>query len=296
MPTRRVVALILAFWVATTGYVAYRDLWPRLFASGPPPVAIDLADEAAQNVPVRWSITRNGEKVGRLVTHMRYIETDDTFRFTTEYKQLWIGAAGAEVRIPEFATTVRVTRAGDLREQTAEGKLELSWQGLAVATAELKLAGTVADGQLVARFDGSYAVAGLPPKTLGRTLDPVPVPAGQPLNPMQPVNRLRGVKPGQRWVVNESNPLNEAVTAILGEIAGHVGVKPQEKKQDVLIGEVLGSPRDLEWFEKLVPCWVIEYRRGEELVARTWVRASDGKVLRQEAFQKGEHLAFERVE
>jgi hypothetical protein len=42
-----------------------------------------------------------------------------------------------------------------------------------------------------------------------------------------------------------------------------------------------------------VSCWVIEYRRKEP-VARTWVRASDGKVLRQEAFEKGESLTFER--
>src|SRR5262245_3372642 len=143
MPSRRVVALILAFWVATTAYIAYRDLWPRLFAGGPPPVAIDLADEAAQNVPVRWTITRNGEKIGRLVTNMRYVEADDTFRFTSEYKELRVEAAGAEVHVPEFTTAIRVTRNGDLREQSAEGKLELSWQGFQVASAQIKLAGTV---------------------------------------------------------------------------------------------------------------------------------------------------------
>ena len=38
---------------------------------------------------------------------------------------------------------------------------------------------------------------------------------------------------------------------------------------------------------------MIEYRR-EEPVARTWVRASDGKVLKQEAFQKGETLTIIR--
>jgi hypothetical protein len=296
MPSRRVVALILAFWVATSAYIAYRDLWPRLFASGPPPVAIDLADEAAQNVPVRWTITRNGEKLGKLVTQMRYVEADDTFAFTSEYTQLRLEVAGAEVQIPQFTTTVRVTRAGDLREQSAGGKLELTWQGLRVAAAELKLAGTVAGGQLTARCEGNYAFAGLAAKAIYHTLEPVPVPTGQPLNPMQPVNRLRGVKPGQRWVVNQSDPLGEAAAAVAGEVAGQFGVKPPEKKREPLIGEVLGSPRDLEWHEQLVPCWVIEYRRDAELVARTWVRQSDGKVLKQEAFQKGEHIAFERVE
>ena len=296
MPSRRVVALIVAFWVATTAYIVYRDLWPRLFASGPPPVAIDLADEAAQNVPVRWTILRNGEKVGWLITQMRYVEEDDTFRFTSEYKQLRLAIMGVEFHVPEFTTAIRVTRNGDLREQSAEGKLEIIWQGIQFGTAELKLAGTVADGQLTAKLDGSYRALGKAPQSISRTLDPVPVPVGQPLNPMQPVNRLRGVKPGQRWVVNESDPLGEAVTMIVGEVAGQVGVKSPEKKRDVLIDEVLGSPRDLQWYEHLVPCWVIEYRREQELVARTWVRQTDGKVLKQEAFLGGEQIAFERVE
>ena len=43
----------------------------------------------------------------------------------------------------------------------------------------------------------------------------------------------------------------------------------------------------MHWNGEAVSCWVIEYRRDEP-VARTWVRASDGKVLKQEAFQKGE--------
>ena len=62
MPSRRVIALIVAFWLVTSVYVAYRDLWPMLFASGPPPVAIDLADEAAQTIPVRWTIHIAGQK------------------------------------------------------------------------------------------------------------------------------------------------------------------------------------------------------------------------------------------
>ena len=38
---------------------------------------------------------------------------------------------------------------------------------------------------------------------------------------------------------------------------------------------------------------MIEYRR-EEPFAWTWVRAADGKVLRQEVAKKGETLSFER--
>ncbi len=48
MPPRVAVAGIVAFWVAVTGYVVKRDVWPRVFATGPPPVAIELADEAKE--------------------------------------------------------------------------------------------------------------------------------------------------------------------------------------------------------------------------------------------------------
>ena len=42
-------------------------------------------------------------------------------------------------------------------------------------------------------------------------------------------------------------------------------------------------------------CWVIAYRSGEAR-AKTWVRVSDGKVLRQEASLLGDHIALEREE
>lgn len=291
MPSRRAIALILALWVATTSYIVYRDLWPRLFASGPPPVAIDIADEAAQNVPVRWAITRNGEKVGRLVTQMRYIEANDTFQFTSEYKQFRFAAGNVVVLVPKLTTVVGFTRSGDLREQSIDGTLELFWGESKIGDAALKLTGTVTDHQLIATCDMQSSFG-----NLHKSLDPVPVTRGQPLNPLQPVNRIADLKPGRRWVVHESNPLEDSLAALLRENAAGVGLKLPENKREELIGEVLSSPRDLEWREDLVACWVIEYRRDSELVARTWVRVADGKVLKQEAFKQGEHIAFERVE
>ena len=48
MPSRPAVAAILLFWLATTGYAVYRDVWPRLFPSGPPPDAgLDFAEPPA---------------------------------------------------------------------------------------------------------------------------------------------------------------------------------------------------------------------------------------------------------
>src|SRR5215210_4224880 len=157
MPSRRAVALILAFWLATTAYIGYRDVWPRYFASGPPAVAIDLADEAAQNVPVHWDVKWNGKSVGRLTTQMSYVEADDTFWFKHEYRDLRMEIAGAKFFIPKFVSATRVTRAGDLREQTAQGQLNLqSGEGATIGEFSAKLAGKVADGHLTATVEGSY--------------------------------------------------------------------------------------------------------------------------------------------
>ncbi len=291
MPSRRAIALIFLFWLAVTSYVAYRDLWPLLFASGPPPIAIDLADEAAQNIPIRWTVNWNGKPVGKLVTSMKYLDADDTFAFTNTYKQLRVEVGGVTVFVPQLVSLVRVDREGNLLEQSADGTLELELSGVKIGVVNAKIKGIVTDGQLNAVFDGSYGFAGLKPTTMTKTLDPVPVAQGQPLNPLQPVNRIRGVRPGRQWVVNESNPLNDAVAAV----AKQMGFNLPDQNRGPLYGEVLAEPRNLDCASGPVPCWVIEYRR-EEPEVRTWVRVSDGKVLRQEAFRKGENLTVDRDE
>lgn len=287
MPSRRVVALIVLFWFAVTGFVVYRDVWPILYASGPPPIAIDLADEAAQTIPIRWQIYRGDQKVGRLLTLTKYVDTDDTFRFTNEYKHLRLESSGIVVVVPELTTIIRVSREGDLREQSAEGKLELHLGGVKF-DATAKVTGTVVDGRLVANCDVQSPIG-----NLKKTLEPVAIPQGQPLNPLQPVSRIRGIRPGRTWVVEESDPLGEAIGALIREKLGQYGLKLPEQKRGPLIGSVLSEAQMLNWHDQSMLCWVIEYRR-DEVEARTWVRVSDGKVLKQEAFHQGEFLTVER--
>ncbi|HEY8505932.1 MAG TPA: hypothetical protein VIL46_15210, partial [Gemmataceae bacterium] len=72
---------------------------------------------------------------------------------------------------------------------------------------------------------------------------------------------------------------------------------PGLPERRVLRAQVAPEPRDLDWHGKPASCWVIEYF-DEELVARTWVRREDSRVLRQEAFERlsGEELVLEREE
>ena len=36
---------------------------------------------ARQNVPARGTLVRNGQKVGKLTTQMKYLDADDAFQF-----------------------------------------------------------------------------------------------------------------------------------------------------------------------------------------------------------------------
>ena len=127
MPSRPAVAVILAFWLGTTGLVFYRDAWPRLFGSGPPPIAIDLEDEARSAgaaVGIQWKLLRGDQKVGRLTTKMAHVDADDTFQFTNTYSEVRLDFnvldTQVRVHVPRLSTTTRVTRSGELREQPAE--------------------------------------------------------------------------------------------------------------------------------------------------------------------------------
>jgi hypothetical protein len=291
MPPRPIVAAVVAFWLAVTGFAFYRDVWPRLFASGPPPVAVELADEARlQALPAKWQLLRNGKQIGVLRTQMKYLDAEDAFEFTYRYSNLRLDQSDITLVVPEATSVLRMSRAGELQQQTMSGKVEVLLRGAEVAQGTIDIQGAVANGTLTGRAELKSNWGNL----VG-DLDPVPVPrGGQPLNPLQPVNRLAHVSGGQTWRVDESNPLQDAVTSLLRKKLGEFGLRlPEQKQKDSLVAHVDSSPQSLTWQKEEVPCWVIEYRRAE-VVARTWVRASDGKVLRQEAFEKGENLTFER--
>jgi hypothetical protein len=291
MPSRPTVVCILAFWLATLGLVLYRDVWPRLAASGPPPLAVDLSDEASQFVPVQWAVLHNDRRVGRLTTTMTYADADDTFGFTAKYTQVELDVANARLTITELVTTTRVTRAGDLREQAMTGDMKLTVPGVGNLRATAKVTGRNDRGTFVGRCEVASDLG-----NVSRDLPPVPVARGQALNPLQPVNRIADVHPGRRWVVQEVNPLDEALAALFKDQAGKQGIDLPERQREPLVAEVLSEPQTLARKDgDVVSCWVIEYRSGEAR-ARTWVRVSDGKVLRQEAALMGDRIALEREE
>ena len=296
MPSRLGVVGILLFWIATTGYILYREVGPRwFFDDGPPPLRIDLVDEAAQAVPTKWSIYRGTQKVGALSSRMEYVAADDTFRFVNQYQRVNFDFEKVTILIPRLETRVRVTRAGELREQELNGDLEVLVAKVKLGGATANVESRVVDGQLV----GQCQLTNSPFGNIDRPLDPVPVRAGEVLHPMMPVNRLQDVRPGRRWTVRVADPLQESMLALFEERAKQspllAAALPRRQQQEWL-AEVSDRPETLERKSgERVECWVIEYRT-EEIQARTWVNVVDGRVMRQEATFMGEHLVFERDE
>jgi len=284
MPTRPVVALIVAFWLGTLAVVGVRDVWPRLSASGPPPIAVDLSDEATQYVPVKWKVLRGEKQIGSLTTLLAYQDADDTFEFTSQYKDVRIAVATVELVIPEMTTRTRVTRSGSLREQSMSGSLRL-----ADFRAEVSVEGRNVNGTFTGRCKLDSPLFKIDEK-----LAPVAVKDGHALNPLQPVNRIVGIRPGKSWMVQEIDPLGDALAALFKEkLKGAI----PEPKREPLLAQVGDSPESLVWgrHREEAMCWVIAYRSGEAR-AKTWVRVSDGKVLRQEAALMEDRIALERDE
>ena len=300
MPSRLAVLAIALFWGAVTGHVVHHDLWPRYFGEAPPAIQIDLADEATQQAPTRWTIFRGGKPIGTLTTRMEYMPADDTFRFINNYGKLTLDAGRGDgvvtVEAPRLETVIRVTRTGELREQSMSGELKARLGPLELGHAGAEVEGRVVNGMLVGRCRVRFPF-GSPEPTIDRELEPVPVPAGQVLNPMMPVNRLRDIQPGRRWVIREVDPLKDAMNILLQEVAKtakfNLAVLPSASGGELIAEVGTGVENFPRRLGEPVPCRVIEYR-GERVTARTWVSVADGRVMRQEATAADESLRFDR--
>ncbi len=313
MPSRPVVVLILLFWLAVLGVVAYREVVPRFFGSEPPTPEFVAADELSQ-ATISWTIYRGpadkptDEKIGKMTSRTEYVADDDSFRFVNNYHKLKLTLLAFEVNVVSATTVLRVDRDGRLKEQTLRGNAEIDtgWLGGGQKlTATAEAGGVVKDGFL----EGSATLTApdlLSEPSVG-TFTPVAVPDGQVLNPLMPVDRLRGVTPGKRWTVRQVDPLREALSELMvkglqEEFAKQGGGKKTPTPVTLppppeLLAEVLLHPVPLDRPGGPVNCWVIEYRcEKPKIEARTYVRRDDGRVLRQEATAYGDRLRFERDE
>src|SRR5262249_24757669 len=99
------------------------------------------------------------------------------------------------------------------------------------------------------------------------------------LNPLHPVNRVLGLHPGHSRRMPLVDPLSD-ILATIGQLPG-------TRSALLFLEAEVSEPQTLPWAGQDVPCLVIEYRDEDDAIARTWIRESDGLVLRQEARRGG---------
>jgi hypothetical protein len=274
-----------------------------------------MTDEATQQ-EAKWSLYREvagakPQKIGGLVTSLEYSAVDDTFWFRNHYQDVKfeLGTIGPAImlKLPKANSDIRVNRAGWLRQHYMDGQMAIELvpkgmeKGFEVATAEPVLDAHVTKENLLVgklRVTSTFV-------NIDRDLTPVTVENGQVLNPMMPVARLRDVRPGRRWVIQEVDPLRDAVGLMVKELTDKssipaLAVGPAGGEPKTLIAEVRSDPVTLTPLSldqrqaKPVECWVIDYRGDGDVRAATWVGVADGRVYRQEASGFGEKLRFER--
>ncbi len=288
---RWVTVAVIFFWVAMTAWLFYRDLRPRLLPGQPPPFTFDLADEAKDQFPTRWTVYQNGDDRGYARTQVLYREDSATFEMHGEFK-LWLpgenpdgpkrmGFANVQVK-----NVYQVTREGDLREMRLTFKLQKMEEGV------------LAEAEITGRVENEYltptVTISIPPG-FSKKLELEPVKVAQRasvLNPLQPLNRLPNLRKGQKWRIPLVDPLPE-VWQVIGKLLPGILGKPSGIQ--FLDAEVLPETQVFRWEPHTteVACLVIEYS-GDDVSARTWVRESDGLVLCQEVTQHGVNLKLVR--
>jgi hypothetical protein len=286
MPSRFLVVVIIAFWLAVLGWFACWDVWPHLHP-GEQPYSIDLAREVtSENGPRNWKVYRNGKNAGSARSWVTYNREDDTYsvlaKYTFDPKEFTLPVGPLRGEIHSLDSTYRVTRDGGLREVEVWGAGGLD--GL-LEDVQLHVIGRVGgDGMFASHWDVDL-------HGVKHEFDAAPIVLATNygmLSPMQPWNRLYDVQENRTWRLRLFDPLADSLKGSL-----NLSVDLEELDAGVLQGT-----DDLPWNNRNETCQKIEYR-GKDLLAYTWVRKRDGLVLRQEAFRQPgtpqeEHITLER--
>jgi hypothetical protein len=296
MPPRFVIVLVVLFWLGTSAWFFQREVWPSLRSGDPPPFVIDLVDEAHQH-QISWEVFQGDRQVGKANTHITYDQDDDSFRLEGQFKLT--GMAGGLVRV-EVKSMYRVTREGDLREVNAHVDLSSPASPFTIAG---EFGGPVQDDTF-----RPEATIVLPGETQKIDFDPLHLTGrGSVLNPLQPVNRLTGLRAGRTWQIplfnplqvlssarlegkNSKDPTMATVLTVMALLKDTRGAGQFRR----LTATVLDGTQSLSWGDNEETCVVIEYR-DEDRSAHTWVRQKDGTVLQQEVNLGGDRLVLKRV-
>jgi hypothetical protein len=263
---------IVLFWLLSTGWLFWNDLLPRLLPGQPPPYTIDPVEEAQRQRPfIDFTVLHNGAKAFRARTEVARTERD-VYELSAELTRVPGGKpVVANVGLVQrMSSRYRVSAAGDLLGVSVRlsGKVPL-----AAADIALELAGDVEGAKLP--LGGTLELAGV-----AKSLQPRDVPVGRGgsmLLPLHPVNRMRGLRPGQSWTTYALEP----VPAPGGGVE-FLRARVRDKEEQFDQGRRHGEP-----------CLVIDYT-GDRLRVSTWVSRATGLVLAQEVTQDRDRWTLSR--
>ncbi len=298
MPSRWLSLSIVAFWLATMGWLFWHELWPRWRPGEPPPSHIDLVEEVQKGTKLKtyWTVDlhrmddkpEQDVRVFRASTWVDYQQEHDTFtlhaqfdtRSVSHVRPFYLGAL-FKFKVEAMTSEYRVDRAGELREVRAEVSVLPRFQEEPVPL-QVRLWGDVRDGQLFAHCRGNVA---LTEQNMEIDLPPSPVSHnGSVIMPLHPVNRIHGLRPGQSWRQPLVDPFRDAfASSLFGGGVRHVNAR------------VLPQPHALELSKNMrTICLVIEYESEGEIVGRTWVEQDSERVQQQEAILNGDTWTMKR--
>jgi hypothetical protein len=275
MPPRLVSLGILLLWAVSASGLLVRDVLPELLV-GPPPDLRDIALADEQDVFTRWTllvVDPSGDDPGdlRAVGHAdteMHRQPDGHVRFRSTVKfdagallqQTPLESSGGERM--EVTSLLDVDGSGNLGALRSSVRVEGDPNELLVLEGHLE-------------DDAIKVVARGPMLIFGKRTFTFPYQArGMVQNSLSPLERLPGLHVGQRWKSPVVSPLTGRVEEVSVEVTN----------RNVMI----------PWHDSLVPTYLVVTRmRG--LTARTWARASDGLVIRQEVPLMIVNLVMERV-
>ena len=293
MPPRFVIVLIILFWVGISAWTGWRFLEPYLRTDDPPPFVIDLAEESGQRT-VFWDIKQNGRSVGDAESDVRQ-EDNGHFVISCRYKLL-LGKSPLLQAKTEIVNRYHVGSDKKLTGLSAEVGLGTLLQADIIKG---KIEGPIQDG--LYKPSGEFEF--LTGRSQKVRFDPLDL-SGHPtvINPLHPVNRIAGLRPGRTWQVPVFDPLSLVSSAklegnsdpLVATILELVKSQQGAPRNRLLFAQVLPEPQFLQWRGRQELCWVIFYQ-GDELTARTWVRKDDDLVLKQEAKNGEDTLELIRI-
>ncbi len=307
MPSRWFRLLIVVFWLTTTAWLFWHDLWPSWRSGEPPPYHIDPVDEVVKGDPLRtfWTVQRLKQgvrqRIFRASTWVDYRPDDDTYILHASLnaeKDLTLQPVYVAkfLKIELVTSEYCVNRLGQLRSLEATVKTtphpEQLLSGLSPLLGGIFRAPPAAKSGIPSNDDqislyiwgdvqgdqfSAYCRAESPslPKPLQFDLPSTTVSrTASVLMPLHPVNHIRGLRFGQTWRQPLVDPLRDAFASLPG-LSG--GVR-------ALNARVLPQPEMLKIGDNEMSCLVIEYTDDEmETVGRTWVEQDSERVQQQEA-------------